>query len=157
MIYVTGEQMRAARAMVRWEQEELARRANVSVKTIKRLEATSGPLDARSIWSIKNAFELGGVEFLYADDYRSRGEGVRFYKDRSAKLRRKLVDAASISLSVALELGVSKDQDLFERPTEQIVSIVLDAIREGLADTIVRTLRPENETSSEDGHPNSST
>ena len=35
----TSEQIKAARALLRMEQEELARRAGVSVTTIRRLEA----------------------------------------------------------------------------------------------------------------------
>ena len=35
----TPEQIKAARALLRMEQEELARRAGVSVTTIRRLEA----------------------------------------------------------------------------------------------------------------------
>jgi transcriptional regulator with XRE-family HTH domain len=138
---MTGEQLRAARAMVRWEQAELAQRANVSVKTIKRLEAVSGPLDARSNWSIKNALELAGIEFLDADDYRSRGDGVRFHKDRTATLRRKLIEDISSWLEVTLKMAVEKDEDLFERPAEEIVEIVSEEIRDKLAKSIEEILR----------------
>ena len=39
---ITPEQIRAARALLRLEQEELARRAHVSVATVRRLEGPSG-------------------------------------------------------------------------------------------------------------------
>ena len=39
---ITAEQIKAARALLRLEQEELARRSGVSVTTIRRLEAASG-------------------------------------------------------------------------------------------------------------------
>jgi predicted transcriptional regulator len=39
---VTPEQMRAARALLRMEQDELARRSQVSVVTIRRLETADG-------------------------------------------------------------------------------------------------------------------
>lgn len=140
---MTGEQLRAARAMVRWDQTELAQRANVSLKTIKRLEAVSGPLDARSNWSIRSALELAGIEFLDADDYRSRGDGVRFHKDRTAKLRRELVEEVSRWLEITLKMAVEKDEDVFERPAKEIVEIVSHEIREKLTESIDSLLRKE--------------
>jgi transcriptional regulator with XRE-family HTH domain len=133
---MTGEQLRAARAMVRWEQAELAQRADVSVKTIKRLEAVSGPLDARSNWSIRNALELAGIEFLDEDEFRGRGDGVRFYKDRTAKLRRKIVDGVSMSLDITLTFAVREDEDLFERPSTEITEIVIKKLAEKLEKSI---------------------
>lgn len=62
---ITGEQLRAARAMVRIEQADLARRANVSVETIKRLERTEGPVSAnvQTVDAIVRALEVAGIEF----------------------------------------------------------------------------------------------
>jgi transcriptional regulator with XRE-family HTH domain len=64
-LIVTGEQLRAARAMARIEQSELAGRAKVSVETIKRLERTSGPVSAnvQTADSVVHALESAGVEF----------------------------------------------------------------------------------------------
>jgi DNA-binding transcriptional regulator YiaG len=39
---ITPDQIRAARALLRMDQEDLARRANVSVVTVRRLEAPDG-------------------------------------------------------------------------------------------------------------------
>ena len=39
---ITPEQIRAARALLRLEQDDLARRAQVSVATVRRLEAADG-------------------------------------------------------------------------------------------------------------------
>ena len=51
---ITPEQIRAARALLRLEQDELARRAQVSVATVRRLEAAEGagriPPDAPDAW-----------------------------------------------------------------------------------------------------------
>lgn len=38
---ITADQIRAARALLRLEQAELARRAHISVVTIRRIEATA--------------------------------------------------------------------------------------------------------------------
>lgn len=63
----TGYQLKAARALVGMEQSDLADRADVSVNTIRKMEAraaetlTSG-LD--TIKRVQGALEAAGVEFL---------------------------------------------------------------------------------------------
>lgn len=139
---LTGEQLRAGRAMLGWEQSELAERADVSLKTIKRMEATCGYLDARSTWAVKNALEIGGIEFLEGDgDRRTRGDGVRFCKDRTAKLRRDLVEDIGRWLDVTLKLAVDKDEDFFERPIEEVADKIVDEMREGMKDKLQNILR----------------
>ncbi|MBR1296641.1 helix-turn-helix transcriptional regulator [Bradyrhizobium sp. AUGA SZCCT0042] len=140
MGYHTGEQIRAARAMLAWEQTELATRANVSVKTIKRLEATSGPIDARSEWSVVHALELAGIDFIGSHDRWDRSEGVRFAKDRNAKLRRKLIDDTQFALDYELKEITDKDQDFFERPTADIVAFVLEQLGPALTSKIQNML-----------------
>jgi transcriptional regulator with XRE-family HTH domain len=63
---LTAEQVRAARALLRWDQAVLAEKAAVSVETIKRLERMDGPLrETRSstLAAIEQAFVVAGVEF----------------------------------------------------------------------------------------------
>jgi transcriptional regulator with XRE-family HTH domain len=63
---MTAEQLRAARAMLRWDQAQIAAKADVSVETIKRLEKMDGPLlDTRgaTVAAIRKAFERAGVAF----------------------------------------------------------------------------------------------
>jgi transcriptional regulator with XRE-family HTH domain len=63
---MTAEQLRAARAMLRWDQRQIAAKADVSRETIKRLEKMDGPLlDARgaTLAAIQDAFERAGVAF----------------------------------------------------------------------------------------------
>ena len=65
-ILLTAEQLRAARALIRWEQSTVAERAGVSVETIKRLEKLDGPLVATktaTILALEAAFREAGVEF----------------------------------------------------------------------------------------------
>jgi len=71
---LTSEQVRAARALLRWEQKHLSDASGVSLPSIKRLETTKGPLaaQARTIDAIRRALEAAGVEFIDTD----RGEGV---------------------------------------------------------------------------------
>jgi len=63
---LTGEQIRAARAMLRWEQSDLAAASKLSVETIKRLEAQDGPLTsgrASTVAAVERAFGKAGIEF----------------------------------------------------------------------------------------------
>lgn len=132
MGYTTGEQFRAARAMLGWEQSELAERARISVKTVKRLEATAGPVDAHSEWSVRSALELGGIEFIGDHNWRDRTDGVRFSKDRTGKLRRDIVEDVSRRLDVVLKMKTDKDPDFFERSNAEIVDAIIAEMREGV-------------------------
>jgi transcriptional regulator with XRE-family HTH domain len=77
ILIITGEQFRAARAMARIEQADLARQANVSVETIKRLERTEGPVSAnvQTVDAVTRALEAAGVEFTNGEQ-----PGVRLKK-----------------------------------------------------------------------------
>ena len=59
---ITAEQIKAARALLRMEQEELARRASVSVTTIRRLEAASGEY---TVAEATAGSPEAGVEFIH--------------------------------------------------------------------------------------------
>lgn len=65
ILLLTGEQIRAARALARIEQTDLARRASLSLETIKRLERIRGPVEAnaRTLRSIQRAFQTIGITF----------------------------------------------------------------------------------------------
>ena len=71
---ITSELIRAARALLRWEQRDLAQASGVSLPTIKRLEVTPGILAAHSstVTALRRALESAGIEFT-----NSGGLGVR--------------------------------------------------------------------------------
>ena len=81
ILKVSTRQIKAARALLAWSQEDLAAAADVSIPTIKRLEAQDGPLGGRSKTGNKmiSALEGAGVEFL---DENGGGPGVRLRKTR---------------------------------------------------------------------------
>jgi hypothetical protein len=62
---ITSELIRAARALLRWEQRHLSEASSVSLPTIKRLEAKRGILAAHhsTVAALKRALESAGVEF----------------------------------------------------------------------------------------------
>ena len=75
---LTSELIRAARALLRWEQRQLADASLVSLPTIKRLEAKPGVLIAHrsTVAALRAAFEAAGVEFINGDQ-----PGVRLRRD----------------------------------------------------------------------------
>jgi transcriptional regulator with XRE-family HTH domain len=79
ILKVSIRQIKAARALLAWSQEQLAVAAEVSIPTIKRLEADDGPLGGRDETGakIRQALENGGVEFLSEN---GGGPGVRLRK-----------------------------------------------------------------------------
>jgi transcriptional regulator with XRE-family HTH domain len=81
---VSIRQVKAARALLGWSQEELAAAAQISIPTIKRLEARDGPLGGRSETGdkIRKALQVGGVEFI---EENGGGAGVRMRRPRDSK------------------------------------------------------------------------
>lgn len=74
MINVTGRQLRAARALLGWEQIELSKKAKVAIGTIRRMESFDGPIGSRTetLRNVTGALEKAGIEFLD-----NGGPGVR--------------------------------------------------------------------------------
>jgi len=84
ILKVSIRQIKAARALLDWSQEDLASSAGISIPTIKRLEAQDGLLGGRSETGnkIRVALEQGGVEFI---DENGGGAGVRLRKRHRPK------------------------------------------------------------------------
>ncbi len=76
---ITGAQIRAARALVRWTVEDLAKGAKVGVMTVRRAEANDGPVKMlpNNLSAIRAALEAAGVIF---QDENGEGPGVRLRK-----------------------------------------------------------------------------
>lgn len=66
MITVTGRQIRAARALLGWEQIELAKKARVAIGTIRRMEGFDGPVGSRTdmLRKVIGTLAKAGIEFL---------------------------------------------------------------------------------------------
>ena len=96
-LILTGEQIRAARALARWEQTELARRSGLSLETIKRLERIRGPVDAnsRTLAAICEAFSRSGVAFE-----NNSGVGVKLQAKPVQQARDELARAGGGPVSV---------------------------------------------------------
>jgi outer membrane receptor for Fe3+-dicitrate len=73
---LTSAQIRAARALIRWRAEDLARHSSVSVTTVRRAELmpSKTALTRANDQAIRRALEQAGVEFIDAE---GGGPGVR--------------------------------------------------------------------------------
>jgi transcriptional regulator with XRE-family HTH domain len=75
-------QIRAARALLGWKQDDLAKVAKIGIATIRRIEGQEGPMMGyvSTLMRIQSAFEEAGIRFL--DNDPEGGIGVRLRKQK---------------------------------------------------------------------------
>jgi transcriptional regulator with XRE-family HTH domain len=71
-------QIRAARALLGWRQEDLSKASGVGTATIQRIEKSDGPITGyvSTVIRLQSAFERAGIRFI--DNDAAGGIGVRF-------------------------------------------------------------------------------
>lgn len=81
MVDITGAQIRAARALIRWRAEDLAKASGLGVATIRRAELLDGPvtMTAANLAALLRALEAAGVIFVPEN---GEGAGVRLRKGK---------------------------------------------------------------------------
>ena len=81
---LTSPQIRAARALLRWRAQDLARESAVGVATIRRAELADGQtsMTTANNAAVRRAFELAGIEFI---DENGGGPGVRLHKRQRSR------------------------------------------------------------------------
>lgn len=88
---ITSAQLRAARALIGIDQRELADRADLSVPTIQRMEASEGVIrgNVDSLMKLIGALDRAGIE-LIAEGAASQamGRGVRLKAPARTRSRR---------------------------------------------------------------------
>ena len=62
---LSPEQSRAARGWLDWSQEELAKRANVSLSTVRDFEKGRRVPIANNLDALRRALEAGGVQLVF--------------------------------------------------------------------------------------------
>lgn len=81
---ITGNQIRLARFGLRLSVQDLSDQTGISVRTLKRIEASDGVPNssALTVQSLKTALEAAGIEFIGTPD---DGPGIRIHAkpDRS--------------------------------------------------------------------------
>lgn len=82
--FLTGAQIRAARALLKWSAADLARQSTLGVNTIRRAEAADDEtsLTAANRIAMRRALETAGIEFI---DENGGGPGVRLRKRQHRK------------------------------------------------------------------------
>jgi predicted transcriptional regulator len=84
---ITIEQIRAARGLLGWSQSELAKHAELSLPTVKRVEAGTGTrVSDEARRRIQRALEKGGAQFIAEN---GGGPGVRLQKRSRPKALKK--------------------------------------------------------------------
>src|SRR3954454_18804716 len=76
---ISPAQCRAARGLLDWSQQDLAREAEVGVVTIRQLEAGVNQPRRATLVVVRHTLEAAGLEFI---DDNGGGVGVRFRKAR---------------------------------------------------------------------------
>ena len=81
---VDARQIKAARAFLRWGQNQLARETGLALSTICRLERSEGRIEANfdTVEKIRRTLENAGIEFIGAPNL-----GVRFGARPDAAIR----------------------------------------------------------------------
>lgn len=76
---IVGKQLAAARVLAELTQAELAAAANISVPTLKRMEASAGAVEGmkNNVAAVVGALEAAGVRFIDGNYSGSGGPGVR--------------------------------------------------------------------------------
>jgi transcriptional regulator with XRE-family HTH domain len=85
-----SSQIRAARALLGWRQQDLASASHVGVATIQRIEKGDGAVmsNVATLLRLQETIERAGVRFINSDD--GGGVGVRLAsaKQRKSKIKK---------------------------------------------------------------------
>ena len=73
-------QIRAARALLAWKQDDLAKASKVGVATIRRIESQKGPITGyiSTLRRMQSALEKAGIRFIEKDS--EGGIGLRLVR-----------------------------------------------------------------------------
>ena len=144
---ITSELVRAARALLRWEQADLVRASGVSLPSVKRLERKPGPLSgrAKTVEALRAALEAAGVEFTNGDQpgVRKGGVGTRFAAGEFASSGTGLAGVGTrfAAGEFARQLRELTDWARAEVPSEEELLEGVEAISPALAEKIAPLLK----------------
>src|ERR1700743_2985387 len=77
---ITGGQIRAARGLLGWKAEDLAKRAEVARETISKIEADAVQPHEKTMASIARVFDENGVEFTDNSGVRMKPRNVEVFE-----------------------------------------------------------------------------
>ena len=136
---LAGEQIRAARAMLRMGQATLASKAGVSVETIKRLERSDGVSRAQegTFEVIRNVFETNGLLFV--------GGGVRRAIHPHARVIAAIAVRAERTVRAVLERAVKADPEFFNKGVEHVANRLVRSFEPEWMKNLVRRAWPSDQ------------
>jgi transcriptional regulator with XRE-family HTH domain len=85
--HLTSGQIRAARSLIKWTAEDLARQSSVSLRTIRRAELAEQDtsMTTANELAVRSALEAAGIEFI---EENGSGPGVCLRKIRQSTKRK---------------------------------------------------------------------
>jgi transcriptional regulator with XRE-family HTH domain len=79
---ITTAQIRGARGILNWSQQDLAQRTGISATSIGSIENGTTTPRASTLETIRKAFENGGIDFIGLEGVRQKSGDVRIYRGR---------------------------------------------------------------------------
>lgn len=122
----TIEQIRAARALLGWNQHDLAEKAGLSQTGIARIENGTNQPNSKTLAKIEKAFDIAEIEFLGISGLRKKSGEVRTLRGKDAM--KEFLDDVYLT---AITYGTT------EKPTEVYLSNVVH-------ENWTRAMGPEN-------------
>ncbi len=112
---LTGEQIRAARAMLRMDQAKLASEARVSVDTVKRLESVDGEPKANpaTLFAIRRVFEMCGLDF--------EAGGIQRNQNRPDLIRQRISGIFERIVDDILRKLIADEPTLFDHGPQYVI------------------------------------
>ena len=80
---ITGRQIRAARGLLEWKAEDLAKKAGTTRVTISKIESDLVQPQEKTLTRILAAFDKHGVEFLEDEGVKIRKQNMRIYSGKA--------------------------------------------------------------------------
>lgn len=85
-IIISSCQIKAARALLDWSQDNLAEKSGLSIATIRKIEAGNASPRGKTNEQLRQAFEESGLDFLERDGLQRKKQDIIFYRgENSAK------------------------------------------------------------------------
>ncbi len=79
---ITTAQIRGARGILNWSQQDLAQRTGISATSIGSIENGQTTPRQNTLETIRKTFEIAGIEFIGLDGVRLRSGDVRVFKGK---------------------------------------------------------------------------
>ncbi len=111
---ITVEQIKAARALLNWNQEELAHASGISLPAVRNIERRSNKPRVETMEALENAIHHAGIDFIDEVGVKLRGNEFKVQifegKDSLYRLLGDIFDTLVSSKEELLVAGVSEEE-----------------------------------------------